>query len=136
MVEFFSETICTWGFLLREFLSYERNFLNSYWITQLIFLMFIFEREREREHEQGKSRERGTQRIWSRLCTISAKPNGELEPTDCEIMTWAEVGCSTNWTTQAHQGLFKFSISHWINCGSLYFSRNWSILFKLLTLCV
>ena len=38
-----------------------------------IFLKFIY--FWEREHEQGRDRERGRQRIWSRLCAVSTKPD-------------------------------------------------------------
>ena len=37
---------------------------------------------------EGADRE--GERIPSRLCTVSAKPNVGLEPTNCEIMTGAE----------------------------------------------
>ena len=36
----------------------------------------------------------------SRLQAVSTEPNAGLELTDCEIMTWAEVRCLTNWATQ------------------------------------
>ena len=51
------------------------------------------ERMREREnvrmwaHEQGRGRERGRERIPSRLCTISEEPDVGLELPNCEIMT-------------------------------------------------
>ena len=47
-------------------------------------------RERQTESEAG-----------SRLWAVSTDPDVGLKPTDCEIMTWAEVGCSTDWATQA-----------------------------------
>ena len=65
--------------------------------TQSAFLkkMFIF----EREHEWGGA-ERGEQRIWSWLSDESSELNVVFELTNCEIMIWAEVGCSTNWVTE------------------------------------
>lgn len=33
-------------------------------------------------------------------------------------------------------GLFKLSLAYWASCGSLCFSRDWSISFKLSNLCV
>ena len=42
---------------------------------------------REREHEQGKDREKGRQRIGSRLCTDSREPNAGLKLTNREIVT-------------------------------------------------
>ena len=47
------------------------------------------EREGDIEHEAG-----------SRLWAISTEPDAGLELTSREIMTWAEVGCLTNWATQ------------------------------------
>ena len=43
-------------------------------------------RERERESREGGQRERGRQRIPSRLCTVGAVPNVGLEPGNPEIM--------------------------------------------------
>ena len=66
--------------------------------------LFIFEGERETEHEQGRSRERGRHGIQSRLQAlkaVSTEPDEGLEPTNCEIMTWAEAGCPTDWAAQA-----------------------------------
>ena len=54
-----------------------------------------------REKKWGRGREKGRQRIWSRLCTDSRKLNVGLEPTNREIMTWAEVRHLTYWATQA-----------------------------------
>ena len=47
------------------------------------------ERERERAHSWG--REKGRQRIPSRLRAVSAEPDVGLELTDREIMTCAEI---------------------------------------------
>ena len=50
----------------------------------------------------GAEREGDTEsEAVSRLWAISPEPNAGLELTDREIMTWAEVGRSTNWATQA-----------------------------------
>ena len=56
--------------------------------------MFIYFRERdwERESEAGF-------RLWA----VSTEPDVGLEPTNHEIMTWAEVGCLTDWATQTPQ---------------------------------
>ena len=45
-------------------------------------------RERERAGEGQRERER--ERIPSRFCTVSTEPDVGLEPTNSEIMTWAE----------------------------------------------
>ena len=39
----------------------------------------------------------------SRLWAVSIEPEAGLELTDREITTWAEVGRSTDWATQAPQ---------------------------------
>ena len=36
----------------------------------------------------------------SRFWADSSEPNAGLEPTNCEIMIWAEVGLLTNWATE------------------------------------
>ena len=36
----------------------------------------------------------------SRLWAVSTEPDAGLEPMNCEMVTWAEVGHSTNWATQ------------------------------------
>ena len=38
---------------------------------------------------------------------VSTEPNAGLEPTSCEIMTWAEVGGVTNWATQVPHALYE-----------------------------
>ena len=40
-----------------------------------------------REHEQGRSRERGRERIPSRLHTVNTEPEVGLESTNREVMT-------------------------------------------------
>ena len=58
--------------------------------------------EREREHECARGVEKEGQRIPSRFCMVSTKPNAELDPTNCEIMTWAEVKSQTlNWLSHS-----------------------------------
>ena len=80
--------------------------------------MFIYfwERERETECEQGRGRERETQKpeAGSRLRAVSTEPDAGLKPTNCEIITWAEVGRLTDWATQAPQDAYRFvSIVLW-----------------------
>ena len=66
----------------------------------LFFLMFIyFERDRHRVWV-GECRERGRYRIRSRHQTLSCQHRARRTH-ECEIMTWAEVRCSTDWATQA-----------------------------------
>ena len=58
----------------------------------------------EREKEWKRGRETGRQRILSRLRADSREPDAELELTNREIMTWAEVSHLTDWATQGPQG--------------------------------
>ena len=56
------------------------------------------EREGDKEAEAG-----------SRLWIVSTEPDVGRELTNCEIMTWAEVGRSVDWATQAPRVLDKQS---------------------------
>ena len=55
-----------------------------YLVVFLNVYLFIL---REREKEQGRGRKRGRERISSRLCAVSSKPDAGLELTNCKIMT-------------------------------------------------
>ena len=60
------------------------------------FVMFIFEREREREAErEGDTEFEAGSRLW-----VSTERIAGLEPTNCDIMPWAEVRQLANWATQ------------------------------------
>ena len=66
--------------------------------------MFIYFWERETKHESGRGREKEgdtESEADSRLRAVSTGPDAGLEPTNREIMTWAEVGRLTDWATQA-----------------------------------
>ena len=55
------------------------------------------ERETEHEWRRGREREGDTEsEAGSRLRAVSTEPDAGLEPTDCEIMTWAKVGRPTD----------------------------------------
>ena len=57
--------------------------------------MFIFEKERQRTSRGGAEREGDTEsEAGSRVRAVNTEPNAGLEPTDCEIMTRAEVRLS------------------------------------------
>ena len=61
------------------------------------FLKIFFKVSFEREGAWGKGRERGRERIPSRLHNDSTEPEAGLDTTNQEIMTWAEKKtCSTN----------------------------------------
>ena len=53
----------------------------------------VWQRERQRDRETEREGQR--ERIPSRLCTVSVASNVELELTNCEIMTWAEIKSQT-----------------------------------------
>ena len=64
--------------------------------------MFISETERQSMNVGGAEREGGPEsEAGSRLWVVSTEPDARLELTNHEIMTWAEVGHSTDWATQA-----------------------------------
>ena len=69
-----------------------------------MFVYFLRERERERRSVSRGGAERGRHRIRSRLrapsWAVGTEPGAGLEPTDCKIMAWAEVGCLTDWAPQ------------------------------------
>ena len=50
------------------------------------------ERKGDTESKEGSS-------VWA----VSTEPDVGFEPTNREIMTWAEVRCSTQWATQVTQ---------------------------------
>ena len=66
--------------------------------------MFIYfwERQRQSVSTGGAEREGDTEsEAGSGLWAVSAEPDTGLEPTNHEIVTWAEVGCLTDWAAQA-----------------------------------
>ena len=65
--------------------------------------MFIYFWDTERQSMSGGGAEREgdtESKAGSRLWALSTEPDAGLELTNREIMTWAEVGCSTDWATQ------------------------------------
>ena len=75
--------------------------LNLTFLKKFFSLMFIFERETHRTGAGKEQREGDTEfQVGSRLWAVSTEPDVGLELTNCEIMTWAEVGRSTDWATQ------------------------------------
>ena len=75
---------------------FKKNFLNV--------LLFIFETERDRAWTgEGQSEGDTESEAGSRLQAVSTEPDLGLKLTNHEIVTWAEVGCLTNWATQAPQ---------------------------------
>ena len=79
-------TVACWA---SYFTSSEPQDLHSF-LFSLKFIYLFWERERVSKHKQGRGRDRGRERIPSRLCTVSTEPDVGLKPMNCEIMTWAE----------------------------------------------
>ena len=78
------------------------------------FLTFIYfwDRERDRAWTGEGQREGYTEsETGSRLWAVSTEPDVGLELTDREIMTWAEVGCLTDWATQVPQICYALMFS-------------------------
>ena len=87
-----------WGYNLNG--SHVQNLLDailSLTILPIIFLTFIYFWERERAHKWKRGRERRRHRIQSRLHALSCHHRARHGAD----MTWAKVGHSTNWATQA-----------------------------------
>ena len=78
--------------------------LNLLFLKKIFNVYFFFKRKRLTEYEQGKGRERKEDtesETESRFWAVSTEPDVGLKPTNCEIMTWAEVGRSTDWATES-----------------------------------
>ena len=52
-----------------------------------MLIYYFFERERERASAGEEQREKGRERIPSRLCAVSVEPEVGLDPMNCEIVT-------------------------------------------------
>ena len=68
--------------------------------------VYFWKREREKDSVSGEGAEiegDTESEAGSGLWAVSTEPDVGLELMDCEIMTWAEVGHSTDWATQAPQ---------------------------------
>ena len=78
-----------------------QNFLVATFYLCIYFLMFIFERDRARAWTGEGQREREIQNPKQALGSISTEADMGLEPTNREIMTWAEVWRTTNRAAQA-----------------------------------
>ena len=68
------------------------------------FFLHLFLRDRERQgmsrggaETEGDTESKAGFRFWA----VSTEPDVGLEPTNCKIMTWAQIGRLTKWATQA-----------------------------------
>ena len=99
----------------------------TYMISILIFFNVLFIFERQSTSREGAEREGDTEsKAGSRLWVVSTEPNAGLKLTSCEIMTWAEVGRSTGWATQAPPVMSNLEIdAHWLSKSSGYRHISW-----------
>ena len=93
----------------------KKKSLQRWGVLIFFFLTFIYfwDRERQSMNGGGAEREGDTElEAGSRLWAISPEPDAGLELTVREIVTWAEVGRSTDWATQAPQIMNIFDICY------------------------
>ena len=82
------------------------NDVFSFFSLLIFFNVYLFLRQRQSVNRGGAEREGDTEsETGSRLWAVSTEPDAGLEPTNCEIVTRAEVGSLTDWATQAPQCL-------------------------------
>ena len=62
--------------------------IKSVFVFKFIYLFFEGDKD---STSGGWDREKGRERIRSRICTVTPEPDVGLELTNCEIMTWAEI---------------------------------------------
>ena len=63
--------------------------------------LFFRERERQSVSRRGAERQGNTEsQVGSRLWAVSTEPDAGVTFPDREIMTWAKVGCLTDWAMQ------------------------------------
>ena len=75
----------------------------------MFIYLFLSKRQRQSMSIGGAEREREgdtDSEADSRLWAVNTEPDVGLEPMNCEILTWAEVGGLTDWAPQAPQKLF------------------------------
>ena len=86
-------------------ISFFTSFLNIY--------SFFY---RERQNMSGGGAETES-KASSRLWPVSTEPDLGLKLMDREIITWAEVGCSTDWATQAPHFFLLFKFIYLLEVG-------------------
>ena len=87
-----------WAYLFYNFLEFLQHNTDSqscFLFISYFFLfsfkkMFIYFWERQKESKWGRGRERGRQRIPSRLRAVCTEPIVGLKHTGCKIMIWAK----------------------------------------------
>ena len=120
----------TWchQYLSIPFLPHQCLFLNRkfcvHWILYLFLkcLFIYFERDGNRDIERRK------ERIPSRPYTVSTEPDAGFEPTNCEIMAWAETK-SRMLNLLSYPGIPLGTMSH-PTLSSFYLSTDWLVYFS------
>ena len=86
----------------KQFKYIKKNFFST-------FFIYFWDRETQRMNGGGAEREGDTEsETGSRLRAISPEPDAGLGLTNWEIMTWAKVGCLSNWATQVPPKSLQF----------------------------
>ena len=91
------------------------------------FIYFFFEKQCETKREGGRGRGRRRHRIRSRLRLWARGQHSDLTM-NCEIMTWAKFGRSTDWATQAPLDLILYS-------SPFHISDIWYLILHTFMLC-
>ena len=91
-------------------------FLEIVFFLNFFIFIYFWERKRQSMSRGGAEREGDTEsEAGSRLRTVSTEPDTGLEPTNGKIMTSAEVGRLTEWTTRHPRNSLKIRAWHpWI----------------------
>ena len=84
--------------------------------------MFIYFWDRDKQSMSGREAERegDTEPEGSGLSAVSTEPDAGLEPTNHEIMTWAEVRRLTNWATQAPLSLILENLPQILSLSQIF----------------
>ena len=87
--------------------------------------MFIYFWERERERERARAGEGQSERETQNPkqapgSELSAQPDTRLKPMNYGVMTWAKVGCLTDWATQVPLSI-RTSNTSFTLLGDVYF---------------
>ena len=104
--------IMTWAEIKSQTLNWPRHPRTPIYYYYFYFYLFIYffnfwDRERQSISRGGSEREGDTEfEASSRLWAIRIEPDEGLKLTNRETMTWAKVGCSTDWATQVPLLLF------------------------------
>ena len=79
-----------------SFSAFKKILFNVYLFLKETETVWVGMGQRERERKRATESE-----TVSRLWAASTEPHVGLKLTNREIMTWAEIWCSTDWATQA-----------------------------------